>query len=140
MAYFFSAKNLAAYPSELMADYEAAGSWPDDVVEIGSGDFESFFLAAAPAGKMLGAKGGRPVWIATPVDLASLASNARAKRDNLLRDVYDISIIRLRREERAGADVTDKLSQLDDFAVLLLDVPQQSGFPTTIIWPEEPVL
>ena len=138
MAYFFSAKNLAAYPLEFIADYEAAGTWPDDAVEISQGDFESFFLASAPAGKMLGAKGGRPAWVSIPVDVASLASSARAKRDSLLRDVYDVGVIRLRREERAGADVSAKLAELDAFAILLLNVPQQPGFPTTITWPEEP--
>ena len=76
---------------------------------------------------------------APPPDTEWLAAEARSLRDALLRDVYDVGVIRARREERMGADVEARMAALDDYAVALLDVPQQEGFPHAIIWPEAPV-
>jgi hypothetical protein len=73
-------------------------------------------------------------------DLDRLAEHMRVERDIRLRTIYDVGVIMLQREERNGADVAEKFKILDDYAAALLDVPQQSGFPTTIIWPEDPVL
>ena len=71
-------------------------------------------------------------------DISVLANDARSHRDKLLRDVYDIAVIKLKRAERLGQDVSAKLAEFDDYAILLLNVPQQEGFPTTINWPVAP--
>lgn len=68
-----------------------------------------------------------------------LAAEARARRDKLLRDVYEIGLIRLQREARSGVDVSVKIAELDAYAIMLLDVPQQDGFPKEITWPVIPV-
>ena len=49
--YFYSAKMNAFYPAAMQADYEAAGSWPADPVEVSEECFAEFALAAAPDGK-----------------------------------------------------------------------------------------
>ena len=71
-------------------------------------------------------------------DLTSLAAIARADRDQKLREVYDVGIMQAKREERLGADVSARLAALDTYAIALLDVPQQPGFPTEIQWPDIP--
>lgn len=71
-------------------------------------------------------------------DATWLIAQGRAERDRQLRDVYDVGIIRAQRDERLGSDVSERVAALDAYAVALLDVPQQPGFPTTINWPDIP--
>lgn len=71
-------------------------------------------------------------------DKDQLAAEARARRDFLLRNVYDIGIIMLHRQERLGLDVSQKIVKMDSYASLLLDIPEQPGFPNTINWPDIP--
>lgn len=61
--YFYSAKMNAFYPAAMQADYKAAGSWPEDPVEVSEECFVEFALAAAPAGKQREAgPDGMPRW------------------------------------------------------------------------------
>ena len=63
----------------------------------------------------------------TAADNAALASTERSKRDDLLKatDHYGLS------------DVTMS-DAMTTYRQALRDVPQQSGFPGTITWPEKP--
>ncbi|MGX9311136.1 tail fiber assembly protein [Pantoea ananatis] len=60
--YIFSAKNNAFYPVSLRSDYERAGSWPEDGIEIEDDVFKQF-SGTAPAGmfRCAGAD-GLPLW------------------------------------------------------------------------------
>ena len=40
--YIFSAKNNAFYPVALRSDYERAGSWPEDGIEVEDKVFKQF--------------------------------------------------------------------------------------------------
>lgn len=65
--------------------------------------------------------------------LAELVEQARAKRDNLLKEVVDsVNPMRweLFTEEQKQAWRVYRQS--------LLDIPQQEGFPINIVWPETP--
>lgn len=65
--YFYSAKMNAFYPAAMQSDYEAAGSWPADAVEVGEECFLEFALAAAPVGQRREAgPGGLPIWADIP--------------------------------------------------------------------------
>lgn len=65
--YFYSAKKNAFYPAAMQADYEAAGSWPEDPVEVSEECFAEFALAVAPVGKRREAgPDGMPRWIDIP--------------------------------------------------------------------------
>lgn len=65
--YFYSAKMNAFYPAAMQSDYEAAGSWPADAVEVGEECFLEFALAAAPVGQRREAgPGGLPIWVDIP--------------------------------------------------------------------------
>lgn len=65
MNYIFSAKNNAFYPISLQSEYEQAGSWPEDGIEIAD-NIVSEFMVTAPAGKMRVVVDGMPAWIDIP--------------------------------------------------------------------------
>lgn len=44
------------------ADYEKAGTWPDNFVEVTEEEFAEF-TGTAPAGKILGSVDGHPAWV-----------------------------------------------------------------------------
>ena len=131
---YYSAKRNAAYdhPSNYL-------DFPDDAVEISDQVYHDIFIAR-PMGKLVSPDAnGYPKLIDMPEPTGSqLAEIKRRERDRQLREVYDVGIIRAKREERLGADVSDRISVLDAYAIALLDVPQQPGFPTEIQWPDIP--
>lgn len=83
-------------------------------------------------------------------DLERAAQLARAKRDQMLKDVdAHGSIYRMGLEEPTGTNFSAWLPTLKklvahssdpwaEYRRKLLDVPQQEGFPAQIDWPEKP--
>lgn len=66
------------------------------------------------------------------------ADSVRAQRDAKIEAVawrYE----RHARQVRLGMFVQDDLAALDIYVQALADVPEQSGFPTDVEWPVEPV-
>lgn len=79
--YFYSAKNNSFYTDELKAEYDAAGSWPDDAVAVTNDDY-LIYISLPPTGKVRAAgKDGLPTWIdippLTPDQEVALAENQR---------------------------------------------------------------
>lgn len=76
---------------------------------------------------------------APPAGEEVLAADARAKRDSLLRNVYDTAVAMLQRAQRMGISGAEaKLAEFDAWAVALQAIPEQSGFPHNIDWPTQP--
>lgn len=73
-----------------------------------------------------------------------LALSARTQRDTLLRTIYDTGINMALRAARTASTpegiihAESKIAELDAYAELLLEIPNQPGFPLTIIWPDLP--
>lgn len=73
-----------------------------------------------------------------------LAFAIRQTRDMLLRTVYDPGISMALRALRMSAtpEITEyaegKIVELDTYAENLLSVPDQVGFPQSVIWPDQP--
>jgi hypothetical protein len=67
-----------------------------------------------------------------------LAYSARAKRDYLIESVR-WRIERHRDEVALGSEPTEPLEQLLQYVQALRDVPQQTGFPLEINWPDVPL-
>ena len=73
-----------------------------------------------------------------------LAVSARMLRDKYLRSIYDPGILMAQRALRLASSQEEisyaegKISELDAYAEALQNIPQQPGFPQTIIWPEAP--
>lgn len=79
-----------------------------------------------------------------PPTTEQLAFTARIERDRQLSKVYDPGIQMVRRELEMTSDsaytakLITKRNQLNQYAKDLQEVPEQSGFPQTITWPEAP--
>lgn len=86
MVIFFSATTCWFYPLDMKQDYIAAGSWPDDAVEMTDKEKETYWTTQPPSGKQLGGdKKGRPVWIdIPPLPHAELVEQAEAKKQYLI--------------------------------------------------------
>ncbi len=70
----------------------------------------------------------------TELDIET-AANIRVKRDNILATVVDPFVSNPLR----WADLSsDKQSEWSQYRTNLLNVPQQTGFPTNVTWPVEP--
>ena len=71
------------------------------------------------------------------------AYNQRLERDRRLEE-YDKRVQRVLRELRRATvrgkieELEAEVAALDDYAVLLQDVPSQPGFPEDIVWPVMP--
>lgn len=83
-----------------------------------------------------------PVVVGPPAE--ELAILARIERDRLLRTTYDAGIMMALRALRMAstpeqtAYAEGKIVELDDYAESLITIPDQVGFPQTIIWPIAP--
>ena len=66
-----------------------------------------------------------------------LADTARAERDRLIETVR-WRIERHNDQLALGSEPTEPLEPLLQYAQALRDVPQQVGFPESIVWPELP--
>ncbi|ENM6470154.1 tail fiber assembly protein [Morganella morganii] len=65
--YLFCTKDNGFYPLALKADYEAAGTWPEQGKEVSSEVYFAFAPENAPEGKMRGSdKKGNPAWVDVP--------------------------------------------------------------------------
>lgn len=71
-------------------------------------------------------------------------ADARFLRDQKLRYYYDPGVMMCLRGLRMTEDpqqisyIEGKLEELDLYAIALQEVPEQTGFPDNIIWPEAP--
>lgn len=64
---YFSAERLGFYLSSLKSSYEAAGTWPNDAVELTADEKEIYWQQQPPEGKKLGSdENNRPAWVDLP--------------------------------------------------------------------------
>lgn len=73
-----------------------------------------------------------------PPTTEQLANTARAERDRLIESVR-WRIERHSDEMALGSEPTEPLEPLLQYTQALRDVPQQTGFPEAVEWPEVPV-
>ncbi|MBN1085949.1 tail fiber assembly protein [Erwinia aphidicola] len=64
--YFYSAKNNAFYPDVLRDEYEQAGSWPDDLVEISDEGYDALFAGQSDGKVITPGDDGHPTLIDPP--------------------------------------------------------------------------
>lgn len=133
--YMYSPKNNAFYPVSMKDDYVAAGSWPDDGVEVGEDVFNSF--VTAPEGKArVAGDDGMPAWAdaTTPTD-EELKFMSESKKAAL--KVMADSEISWRQDavdaEIATDDEVTDLSAWKKYRVLLMRVDTSNPQ-----WPEKP--
>lgn len=80
-----------------------------------------------------------------PPDAAQLAATARLQRSELFKTIYDPGImmalraLRMASTPEATGYAQGKVEELDAYAEALLAIPNQEGFPQTVIWPVAPI-
>lgn len=83
-------------------------------------------------------------WYLPPPPDSEVAAAVRSERDRLLREVYDPGInmalraLRVSSSPEESSYATGKIAELDAYAVALTGIPEQSGFPQNVTWPETP--
>lgn len=129
LSFFSPSQNIFLNP--LWRDsYVAAGTWPADAVEVTDAVFMEFGIGQPPEGKIRGVENGRPVWVdAPPPSDNDLALGVRMQRDALLRAS----------DWTQATDVPETTAKpWREYRNLLRNVPQQSGFPQNVTWPDQP--
>ncbi|NKI73009.1 tail fiber assembly protein [Dickeya sp. CFBP 2040] len=88
----YSPSQNVIYPAQLYADYERAGTWPSDGIEIGDDDAVRFSPVNQPVGKMLGYVEGGLIWVDEPApSQMQLIREAEARRQLLLSTANDLT-------------------------------------------------
>ncbi|ERT13322.1 tail fiber assembly protein [Photorhabdus temperata subsp. temperata] len=138
--YYYSAKTNAFYPIELKENYIAAGSLPDDIMEINSDIYYEYAANNAPEGKYrIAGKNGLPEWADIPPPTKDeLQQYAQLQKQQLmaeaikqiapLQDAVDLDIAT--EEEKIA------LSAWKKYRVMLnrVAISQEND----IDWPEQP--
>lgn len=136
MAHFYSAATGGFYDS---AYHERM---PADAKEISHELYAE--LMSRPTNKGIAATADGLPMLADPPGptVDQLAAVARAQRDAMLRTVYDPAVAMLQRAARLNPSNAEqyvaKLAEFDAWAVALQAVPEQTGFPQSIDWPQQP--
>ncbi len=89
--YVWSAKKNQFLPVSLQDSYVAAGSWPDDTVDI-SDELAATFMETPPAGKNRGVVDGMPAWLDVPPPTPEqYVQQAERQKSGLLNDANNIT-------------------------------------------------
>lgn len=129
-AFFSPSQNVFLNPL-WRGQYESAGTWPADAVEVDDEIFQKFGVDQPPEGKCRGVSPtGSPVWVDLPEPTTEeLAVGIRMQRDLLLRES----------DWTQAADIPDTTKlPWREYRDALRDIPQQEGFPKAVIWPDRP--
>ncbi|KAA0948063.1 tail fiber assembly protein [Pseudomonas sp. ANT_H14] len=114
--------------------YDAAGTWPEDAVEVTTEDWQAFGQAAPPPGMRRGADDhGRPAWITPEVTPEDAQQQERAWRDRQL-SASDSLVTRHRDELEADRPTTltaEQYQELQRYRLDLRDWPASKDFPDT---------
>lgn len=140
---YYSATTNGAYDDP--ANYS---EFPSDAKKISDDIYFKCFLSRPPDKMVAPDDEGMPILIDMPgPSHEELCASVRFLRDEKLRLVYDAGCASIQRKIRIAvsdadmlAELYGRLAELDRYAEELTNIPQQEGFPNTIIWPEDPVL
>lgn len=143
MTVFYSANNGGFYHAALRAAYEAAGTWPQDCIEISDNEYLSL-LSAQDAGKQIIKDGnGRPVAVTPPPPSDAQLELSVAREKALRLDEAARQIAPLEDAIELGMATDDEKARLllwrqYRIAVSRIDDPAfQQGYPH-VTWPLTP--
>ena len=137
--------NMTIFFSKSVGNFVDDTIWaklPEDAVEVSYEDYRAFVEARNDGTKVvLGDESGKPYLAdAPPPSPEELAANIRRIRDQKLLDIQ-WRVDRYRAQADAGIPTNDspqEYKRLLEYMQELRNIPQQSGFPKEIVWPEEP--
>lgn len=131
---FYSARDCGFLFLSERSAYDAAGTWPEDAVEVTADDWQAFGQTAPPPGMRRGSDDqGRPAWIIPEVTPEDARLQERTWRDRQLL-ATDSLVTRHRDELEADRPTTLTASQyqeLQRYRLDLRDWPASDSFPDT---------
>ncbi|MQL50282.1 MULTISPECIES: tail fiber assembly protein [Photorhabdus] len=138
--YYYSAKTNAFYPIELKENYIAAGSLPDDVMEVSSDIYYKYAANNAPEGKCrIAGKNGLPEWGDIPPSTESeLQQYAQLQKQQLMAEaIKQIAPL----QDAVDLDIATKEEKMallawKEYRVMLNRIDISQG--KDIDWPEQP--
>ncbi|MGJ3448631.1 tail fiber assembly protein [Enterobacter ludwigii] len=77
MTYFYSASTNAFYPLELKKDYEEAGTWPEDTVDISEAEYQALLSGQSEGLEITPDANGRPTLSEPVVDPVVVAEGTK---------------------------------------------------------------
>lgn len=140
--YFFSASQNAFFLSDEQRLFQAAGTLPSDLTQVGQMVFQEFALDLPPAGKTRSvSQSGMPCWVDEPPlpDTVIAARNEGAREELLrsaaeqiapLQDAIDL--------DQATAEEVERLRAWKAYRVALYRLEDKEGYPLLVEWPEQP--
>ncbi|MCU7366843.1 tail fiber assembly protein [Pantoea stewartii] len=139
--YIFSAKNNAFYPVALRSDYERAGSWPEDGIEVEDKVFKQF-SGLSPEGMHRSAgENGLPFWEnLSPTTKEEKVETAKNQKKFLINTAIDF----INSKQWAGKYFLGRLSddEIKRYNLWLnyLDTLEEMDIKedSSIIWPDSP--
>lgn len=111
-------------------------NWPDDAVLLTAEEVNEYHAKGSPAGKVLGSKEGRPVWVDTPAPSHEEQIAAAEQKRLTLRAIADSEIAWRQDAVDAGiatAEEAAALAEWKKYRVLLMRVDT-----TKPVWPTPP--
>ena len=110
---YYAQSTRGFYPDELLQSYRAAGTLPDDIIELTEQEITSFYGIQPPQGKLIGeASNGRPVWVDAPPDPPKTEKETLESRQSAYRTQVDPLRAEAEMERAMGnADRADALMQ-----------------------------
>ncbi len=140
MKIYFSKNTTAFYADSLKLEYDAAGTWPDDAVEMTNEEIAVYQGQSAPTGKVLGAdKKGRPVWIdSPPLTKEQLIEQAEAQKQSLLAEA-NIAIAPLQDAVDLDMATDEEIAQLKAWKIYRVYLTRvDTSLAPDIDWPKKP--
>ena len=125
---YYSATMNGFYPAELKDDYEAAGTWPDDVVEISEGEHKVLLDGQDNGQVIVPGDDGKPELVSPAIDHVS---ETGTRKRLLLREAAEI-IFPLTLAVKLGEATEDETASLEaweKYSVLLNRVKPGEDWP-----------
>ncbi|ENZ0435959.1 tail fiber assembly protein [Enterobacter hormaechei] len=135
--YYFSAVNGGFYLSSLRANYENAGTWPDDALPI-SDRWYRYLINGQTMGKIIAANEyGQPILQAIKVDYPAVAKDQKGQL--IIDAMQSVSVIQLKLQagRTLSASESEKLNRTLDYIDDVESTPIES-VTGLVDWPLQP--
>lgn len=138
--YFYSAKNNAFYPDVLRDEYEQAGSWPDDLVEITDDLYDALFAGQSDGKVITPGDDGHPVLTDPPPPTnEQLVAQANSRIKSLMAQATT-AIAPLQDAEDLGIQTDSEAAMLKAWKTYRVLLSRVKPEDEKINWPEMPVV
>lgn len=145
MTKYFSQSKLGFFDDSLKKSYDAAGSWPDDAVDITDAEWQTF-LATPSEGKQLGAdSSGGPAWVDIPSPTTDeLITEAKDNQANLITSakseisIWQTELLLGTISDDDKASLTAWISYINELQALDFSSITDEASYDAFVWPTKP--